>query len=354
VSRKGKWDFYSVIDAFSFEAFDDEQFHGDIRFCRRVHCMDCPKQSETGTVHLDCWKFYVANTPPERRLSRMYVEAIARRPWRDSPAFPIVAGCHGPSAIALAAQLQLDGLTRLPREIQDLIAADLGTGLLLRLSAVRALTQSMAKSATGFALKAPISRIQNWYRGERPLLSKEPIKLPALMAIDSTGITSISRPHLSTHTHRTGRQVFITVATSTHCEFQDGTCRLTIPVAKEQHVWNTPSPPNLDDCSELPMPLRTVAVAVDLSLCSGITFFISGGVTRRIHAHTQAMPTAATTFRQITPNCQHAITWVYVPLPYVDDPLAVGVRKKAYRSNRLNSKFTYCVSTWIKSSCSAF
>lgn len=67
---------------------------------------------------------------------------------------------------------------------------------------------------------------------------------------------------------------------------------------------------------------------IDTDLSTGLTFFVSLGVTYAIHSHTAQAPCAKVTFDHLSPQRQPYIAWVYIPLTREDNIQAFGIRKQ--------------------------
>jgi hypothetical protein len=102
--------------------------------------------------------------------------------------------------------------------------------------------------------------------------------------------------------------------------------------------------PPLDNCAELPRPLRRTAAGANLRSCFGFTFFISECRVCRIHAHTKLMPTADTTWQHLAKSSQCKAAWVYVPLSPRDELKAFGIRTQVDRYQGGQKWSAYCVS----------
>jgi hypothetical protein len=159
---------FSIVDVFTYPKTDLVRYAGGKFICYLVSCSICEWQSETATVHLDCWQLYAANTPATRRLSRLHRAAVARLPWRECPSAFMLAPDHNvPLVMEMAAKMQLERLASLPPEIQGMIAANLDTSPLWQYSAVLALIKTIETTtkAAESAMMAPISLVHIWRRG---------------------------------------------------------------------------------------------------------------------------------------------------------------------------------------------
>jgi hypothetical protein len=95
-------------------------------------------------------------------------------------------------------------------------------------------------------------------------------------------------------------------------------------------VWDTPTPPNLDDCLVSPgRPSPWFCFhTIDLLAITGITFFTFNDTIAAIHPHTRSQPCAMSTYTTIEDETnvgpENWCVWVYIPLPRQDTVLSCG------------------------------
>lgn len=90
-------------------------------------------------------------------------------------------------------------------------------------------------------------------------------------------------------------------------------------VTRPFHIWDTPFPPPLGRgiVGQPDQTNRSLAChlgTVELSLCTGITFFVAHGSTYAVHTHTKTQLYADRTFKNLTPERRETVTWIYMPI----------------------------------------
>lgn len=108
-------------------------------------------------------------------------------------------------------------------------------------------------------------------------------------------------------------------------------------------IWDTPAPPNLEECLVSPPSRRPPRLlkTVETRYSTGITFLLSGNLTVAIHAHTSKSPCASKTFERLSYRTRGPIVWLYVPLSSEDGITAFGTRLK-WESQGRYSRGTPC------------
>jgi hypothetical protein len=101
-------------------------------------------------------------------------------------------------------------------------------------------------------------------------------------------------------------------------------------------IWDTPAPPSFDpptspyevQCVYKPlMTLPTRLATIDLTIATGLTFFMNeGGATMGIHGHTKEKPFASIPYGMPASEFEEYGHWIYVPLPPEDEVLAFATR----------------------------
>lgn len=134
---------------------------------------------------------------------------------------------------------------------------------------------------------------------------------------------------------------------------QFGVCRLQAmpyPSSPENWViWDITTPIAPENCTRLlpktPQDYRTVEkrlITVSIAQCTGLTFFMSNGISRAVHRHSKQHPTAEDTFRRLPDKVREAVVWVYVPFAPGDEVTALGVRYNRYLHDRYRACFEDC------------
>ncbi|KAK2629857.1 hypothetical protein QTJ16_000677 [Diplocarpon rosae] len=244
-------------------------------------------------------------------------------------------------------------LGNLPQEIIILIWGYISQNDVLGLSCVLETVDCLECKNHCTTRTVPLRQVHSWTRGNNLIISATNSHSPIEMAIDSKGIKSIQRSSSSaTGSPQSPFVVYSTLGFDENLtiKFQCGVSRLEPkPLLADLQLTDFPNlSPSLGS-SFLPQHTLYVLLLstwINLDCCSGITFFFSIWDLRAIHAHTQATPTAATTFAQINPAFHHAISWVYVPNPPADKISAFGVRILTPHGGKLQLKErTYLVRT---------
>ena len=67
-------------------------------------------------------------------------------------------------------------------------------------------------------------------------------------------------------------------------------------------------------------------ITASLAECTGLTFFVSGGVTRAVHRHSVQLPHAVDTFKLLPQCTREDAIWVYVPIAPGDKVTGLSLR----------------------------
>lgn len=91
---------------------------------------------------------------------------------------------------------------------------------------------------------------------------------------------------------------------------------------------------------DLPFKLMNT---IDPQKCTGITFFLNGGLVD-LHAHTSAKPNPLETFKRMRLFAQRYCTWAYLPLPRGDTIQAFGKQRRRHPIMEYEGVSRYLVS----------
>ncbi|CAK7236061.1 hypothetical protein SCUCBS95973_009477 [Sporothrix curviconia] len=340
--------------------------------CRDPGCSKGTASLEACTVHVDCCVLFarMAGTADKETAAgdggggagdRMWIAAAWQRPWRqaawlwlDEPVDrrvaidQVVAAAgseddeddkdgDGSDGEEMGLRQILHGMQRLPTELVQMIHDMSSKSLLWRLSSVLGRYHDTTAD-TDKHTTLLLTGIEAWERGSLCPASKTspgaPEKPVIRLTMDNRGLRTIER--LAARPSSVQRRIVHNEAYSVvdasdvqgvTVHFRFGLARLELPRRiRGLHVWDTPTPPLLDDCNLVLSRLMptTRFQAIPLDRVDGITLMFVHSKLEAVHVHTPATPAARTTILSLD---ETDISWVYVPIAPGDRVLAVGVRR---------------------------
>lgn len=256
----------------------------------------------------------------------------------------------------ICSKVGLQSLEKLPQELLDMILEYAEPCALLRYSTVLCLAELLSLEEQGsMSAVCPMGRITSWHRGYLPNIKDEDENKATFvrLTIDCRGLRRIDQ--LSSPTEESSLRsgclfsveridclssVTAQFRVSSICTlsglyaninwFQKlGFCCLNLPPdIADFRVWDTPFSPTLEGSLSLTpslAPLMRIAT-IQTRFCFGLTFFVSFGGIRAIHAHTPRAPCALDTLQQLPFRSQPYALWIYMPIASEDSILAFGLR----------------------------
>ncbi|KAL6413025.1 hypothetical protein AUP68_02520 [Ilyonectria robusta] len=345
---------YKWIDALTFpdHGYCHQRDPGRL-FCRFSECQKCALAIENATIHLDCFNLFAKRCQAADKLQIMWAAAIWRSPWHQAPLLSLTSRSWNVDEIMdhIVEIYNLPELKSLPAEIKWMVYDYCQPDLLSRYFSVLKLAGLLSNPQPRTVDPLPLCDIREWNRGGRPVTEKRTMDSTICLTIDPHGLQRIDRDLLATGRFKSRRDDVVFLVESAerlskvYAEFKLGLARLRLPNESPiMAVWDTPNPPYL--ASERFMPLPQLALpeprhpctrfaTIDLSNCTGITFFISFAETLAIHVHTPRTPCALTTFQRLSSQHQRSVAWVYLPLGGEDSITAFGLRFRKHQGQTL-------------------
>ncbi|CAK7234565.1 hypothetical protein SBRCBS47491_008990 [Sporothrix bragantina] len=357
-----KYGFFHGEWGVDYDDKDYEDSDDDPLLCRNPECSKGTADLEACTVHVDCRVLFqrmaaVGGYDDVESGDRLWIAAAWQRPWRqaawlwlDQPDDRRVALSQVIAAVGdiddnngdsneMSLKQILHGMQRLPPELVQIIHDMSSASLTWRLASVVGRFH-YTSAHDGQHTTLPLDGIAAWERGN-PASNVEPgaVQKPVIrLTMDHRGLCTIERlATLPTTPHRciVHNEAYAIVnekdVKGVIVHFRYGLARLELPFKlKGIHIWDTPSPPLLDDCNIVLKRLlpATRFQTVPLDRADGITFIFEHTKVEAVHVHTPATPAARSTVLSLDDT---NITWVYVPIATDDRVLAVGVRRCGYQ-----------------------
>ncbi|KAH7358140.1 hypothetical protein B0T11DRAFT_283780 [Plectosphaerella cucumerina] len=348
----------SLVDAQTFPKTEYGDVQGQNFFHLSVNCEECAMSTETCTVHIDCLNLYMKLAIFSHKLDRLWTASVSVSPWPSSPVLPLPRlPANLERCLSKANELTgLGFLTRLPPELAAMILELCEPGELFRLCAVEDMVDIL--SETDDTMREPLQTVRSWHRGSRPSLTMRPSEEPIRVVIDANGIRSLERPPFSEDPAADRYYATITPEAHDALIYKYGFCQLISARARDEWpIWDIAEPPKLEDCSLFPSRPEVHLERLDtinLSGCSGLTFFMSNAITRAVHVHTPRSPTAEVTFKSLPANLKCTVIWIYVPISPSDPIKCFGTRRRVLASGRTSfKKCYYLFETSLAGSCTA-
>ncbi|KAK3941536.1 hypothetical protein QBC46DRAFT_430920 [Diplogelasinospora grovesii] len=302
--------------------------------CRFPDCETCAASPEFVQIHFDCFEIFKqrCSVSASDALSRLWILAAWRDPWRGSPPIHLSAPMDDIRFCGLPL------LCTLPLELLEMIRHYSRYSLLWRCIPVLQLAAYVSATDPEPLLTVPLRELLFWERGgqfERVTGSRSP--LPTLrLTVDSAGISKVERlPGLPLYAGEcSSRSAFIlrdeASISEVVAQLKDGRLRLDVPARLGQlPIWNTPAPPSLTFCKVYPAERACQAFyAVEMDEIKGITFFFSFDDLCGIHIHRSEESCAMDTFARIFQQpFRRAVVWIYLPISKCDRVLVLGMRE---------------------------
>ncbi|KAI1381181.1 hypothetical protein F4677DRAFT_119051 [Hypoxylon crocopeplum] len=303
--------------------------------CRYPRCYNCMDSPEACTLHLDCFKLFMREYQSTQSLDRLWVATAWRYPWRDAPPLrlpmtPTIESAAGPAAD----MLNSDRLKSFPRELWDMIRKYSESNLFWRYICILDFVAQVSRMPCEALTSVTFSLIDSWERGGQPILTADPKAKPVVrVTIDSFGINKVER--LSSYPPycevRFDHLVFIieneSLFKDATAQIKNGLLRLLFPeLGNGLSIWDTPTPPRLEDCPIAPPRIAGSMCfsTICLKRTTGLTFFVYDDKIHAIHAHTPTLPCAEPTYNSLWDK--QDVSWIYIPFSANDKIVAFGIQ----------------------------
>ncbi|CAK7199888.1 hypothetical protein SEUCBS139899_002574 [Sporothrix eucalyptigena] len=330
--------------------------------CRNPECTKGTADLEACTVHVACLALFEKVGAEKRKdnaesLDRLWVASSWQRPWRqaawlwldvaDARRIAIqrlvaatVSDESGDEKNEASLREVLQRIQRLPPELVQIIHDFSSESPVWRLAAVLDRYHETMSAQDNLPTSMPLDTVAAWERGSQPMLVGEDAAGKPIFrfTMDIHGLRSIERlmerPAVST-SRVTQTEAYTVVhqdqAPGVVVHFRYGLARLELPRRmRGLHIWDTPTPPALDDChmvlSRILPFTRFQNIPLDHPSITGLTFIFEHSKVAAAHVHTPSTPAA-----RITTLCLRPIdlAWVYIPFAAEDRVLAFGARRCA-------------------------
>ncbi|KAL7927399.1 hypothetical protein ACQKWADRAFT_276567 [Trichoderma austrokoningii] len=327
-------------------------------YCRFSGCELCAssKSAPTVTIHTECVAFsaQIASSSEDRLLSWLWTIATWRSPWIGAPHLykalsPVVDA--GQFMLRAARACEMPGLALLPKELALMICDQSDQSRLHRCLSLWTYALWCNLGYHKSPKTIPIREIEEWQRGSHPVMMmmskgarqgqvESDVQKPIIiLCIDSQGLRSITRVqkgYYSTDTTTTSANdtaLYVVEAAecfaSTQVEYSYPFARLQLRPEGGFRIWDTPSPPQWQECildADYDPAARTRShlSTIDTRSITGLTFFTCFAQVWGVHAHTKRQPFARSTFDELSPTTQAFAHWVHVPLGSKDTITAFG------------------------------
>ncbi|KAF7882001.1 uncharacterized protein EAF01_011781 [Botrytis porri] len=147
---------------------------------------------ETATIHADCFNLYKSQATYQDKVYRLWFASLRIYPWPGSPALLLPPKPDIDRASRLAADIyNLKQLSKLPSEINTMIWNFSRRNDLLRFSAVLQMIDTLSSTSYDRLVSTSLRHIQDWRRGDYPIINTNSSCSLIQLTIDSKGIKSI-------------------------------------------------------------------------------------------------------------------------------------------------------------------
>ncbi|KAF5971320.1 hypothetical protein FBULB1_9280 [Fusarium bulbicola] len=327
--------------------------------CNGEHCRDCKGSPESVTMHSECYCFFLQTYHDKPALERVWVAAAWRIPWvvRSSQSMPHIGFIeHGLVSISssTAEALGMPQLATLPSEVLQLIAAYSRESILWKYLVIRTRAEELSMFDESISkddddMQYNLGTVKKWHRGQDAELDEDsPESFVFRLILDSHGLLGIERlpdwPEYRNCRYQTSYKYFFIDSDEAkrtwvyfRGKFGKARMRLSPSLSRPVQLWDIPSPPGPSTKGRevLLVPRRTDATCIrtlDLRNITGITFFYYRGTLMGLHAHTLEDPTALSTVKDILPDYEPNLVWIYMPIAHGDRIMRFGLR--SWRNDR--------------------
>ncbi|KAF5676218.1 hypothetical protein FCIRC_7139 [Fusarium circinatum] len=253
-----------------------------------------------------------------------------------------------------AEALGMPQLATLPSEVLQLIAAYSPESILWKYLVIRTraeelsmFDESISKDDDG--MQYNLGAVKKWHRGQDAEFDEDlPESFVFRLILDSHGLLGIERlpdwPEYRSCRYQTSyKYLFIDSKEAKRTwvyfrgKFGKARMRLSPSLSRPVQLWDIPSPPGPSTKGRevLLVPRRTDATCIrtlDLRNITGITFFYYRATLMGLHAHTLEDPTALSTVKDILPDYEPNLVWIYMPIAHGDRIMRFGLR--SWRNDR--------------------
>ncbi|KAH8738051.1 hypothetical protein BGZ61DRAFT_27171 [Ilyonectria robusta] len=303
-----------------------------------------PRTLKSITVHADCFNLFMKESTFKDKISQLFALAHWTQPWAAVSSLYLDPRTNVQRGIALAAETyNIPLLKSMPFEIADLIRNHSKTDIIWRFASVLDRIERLSTPSLNQLDDISLHKIGSWERDTSPTILANPARGFIRLTIDFQGLKRIEQLEGRPKPHPKSSDALAYVVESEEClknitvDFKDGLAHLNLPPGPTQvKIWDRPCPPNLMECHgfqkiskevyDLPFKLMNT---IDPQKCTGITFFLNGGLVD-LHAHTSAKPNPLETFKRMRLFAQRYCTWAYLPLPRGDTIQAFGKQRRRH------------------------
>nr|RBQ95628.1 hypothetical protein FVER53263_20159 [Fusarium verticillioides] len=246
--------------------------------------------------------------------------------------------------------LGIPQLATLPSEVLQLIAAYSRGSLVWKYLIIEARAEELSRcdesSSKDDHMLYNLGTFKKWHRGQDAEFDEDPPESFVFrLTLDSHGLLDIERlpnwPEYKSCRYGPYKYFFLDSDKAEHTwlYFRFGHARMKLSPSSSRPVqlWDIPSPPNptTKGLEVLLVPRGTDATCIrtlDLRNITGITFFYYRGTLMGLHAHTPEDPIALTTVKDILPDYEPNLVWIYMPIAHGDRIVRFGLR--TWRNDR--------------------
>ncbi|KAH8683684.1 hypothetical protein BGZ61DRAFT_424986 [Ilyonectria robusta] len=306
-------------------------------FGKPNECYRCARVGETTTVHPDCYNLFAKECRAEDIMDRLWVASTWRYPWSEAKPLLLPPDLDIDTGIdCVAAVGHLPQLLALPNIPARIIWESVSNAMILRYTSVLSLARRLSAANDDGMVSLPLCMIYAWDRGTSPTI-REAVTEPFIrLTIDYQGLKIIERLEALPERRGVQAETEAFVVEKAECfarvvaSFKYGLAHLKNVSSTDLKMWDTPAPPNWEECLVSPPSSRPPGIikTIEMRYSTGITLFVCGIVTVAIHTHTSKAPCASKTFERLSYRAQGSALWLYVPLSSDDGITAFGVRMK--------------------------
>ncbi|RSL68076.1 hypothetical protein CEP53_002751 [Fusarium sp. AF-6] len=328
---------------FSFPQYDMFlSIPSGLELCRRAGCGQCAIAPEFVTVHHECYRIFIAyckeasGLEKDEAVDRLWTLGSYRNPWPKAELIRLTERQVDLSALQRVADIVgLSQLGRLPSELALLVRNFSRHELFWRSVTVIGLSSNLPPPRPFSRIL--LNRVLSWKRGEPPIPNPSPQTPPFVrITMDNDGLCEIERlekpPPYTGKIFKDLAFCVIRVATSQiYIEAKDKRFRLRLPKNMTGlATWNTDNPP-MPSTLLNPLSLAPVQIepwhlcALDLSRCSGVSFFFSFRKLAGVYTHRSGDPSAIDEYRRVCES-RPRVVWVYMPIAPDDQVTVLGCR----------------------------
>ncbi|EWG36252.1 hypothetical protein FVEG_14643 [Fusarium verticillioides 7600] len=306
-------------------------------------------------MHSECYWLFLQTYHDKPALERVWVAAAWRIPWvvRSSQSMPHI-GFIEPGLVSISSSaaegLGIPQLATLPSEVLQLIAAYSRGSLVWKYLIIEARAEELSRcdesSSKDDHMLYNLGTFKKWHRGQDAEFDEDPPESFVFrLTLDSHGLLDIERlpnwPEYKSCRYGPYKYFFLDSDKAEHTwlYFRFGHARMKLSPSSSRPVqlWDIPSPPNptTKGLEVLLVPRGTDATCIrtlDLRNITGITFFYYRGTLMGLHAHTPEDPIALTTVKDILPDYEPNLVWIYMPIAHGDRIVRFGLR--TWRNDR--------------------